>query len=72
MFHQYISLVVFKYRVLESGFLEVKFHPAVYIRLCLYVKMLGISFNDKKYQTGISYKLHTIVLHSLKRNNSND
>lgn len=72
MFHQYISLVVFKYRVLESGFPEVKFHPAVYIRLCLYVKMLGISFNDKTYQTGISYKLHTIVLHSLKRNNSND
>lgn len=48
MFHQYICLVVFKYRVLESGFPEVKFHPAVYIRLCLYVKMLGISLNDKK------------------------
>lgn len=47
MFHQYICLVVFKYRVLESGFPEVKFHPAVYIRLCLYVKMLGISLNDK-------------------------
>lgn len=56
-------MVVFKYRVLESGFPEVKFHPAVYIRLCLYVKMLGISFNDKTYKTGISYKLHTIVLH---------
>lgn len=63
MFHQYICLVVFKCRVLESGFPEVKFHPAVYIRLCLYVKMVGISLNDKKYQKGISYKLHTIVFH---------